>query len=329
MDNPNTSNLPFPVLPGHVRRPLAGWILPATANAGMVILILGWLAGIEIVEESWGESASVLWAIILFPLLFLIMPTYVKLIARGRKMRAIPAELVLQRNQAPVVLLRSFNDDDMIDPSYPITNEVVPGRYEDRLIKALAPLGPAIALGRPEEPHPQLGAARLYVKDNDWQHAISYLMKRAKLVLAVVGSSPGLWWEIEFAIQQIPMERLLFFFPYPLPQKIRGSFWRTSTLINPVWGRFIRPKIFPAMKAERQTRYDDFRKQINSWLPHPLPEELGDARFISFSPNGQPMLINPVKPPIWARLITLNLNSKMDIPFERELQSFIKRITGS
>lgn len=324
MDNRSTVKLPFPVEPGHDRRAVAGWLLSAAGHAVMYVVVGGWMVGLGVTKELWGGPVGVVLWFATIPLLFLIHPGSVGLIARGRRLRALAAEEVLRRDERPpVLLLRSFSDDDLIDPTYTITYQVVPGRYEDRLVSALTPLGPVVALGRPGEQDPQLGAARLYVKDEHWRRAITYLMKRSTAVVAVVGGSPGLWWEIELAIELVPAERLLFFVPYPAPAGTRRSFWRAAFLQNQIWGRFVRRRLFPIMNAERQSRYNAFRERVNARLSHPLPEALGDARFIAFSPDGQPMMINPARPSIWTRALTLNLNPQMDIPFKRELQPFV------
>lgn len=324
MENSSTSILPFPVEPGHRCRPVAGWLLSAAGHTAMYVLVGGWFLGWGIALELWGNLPGLALFVITVPLIFLVFPSMAALVARGRRMRALPAFELLQRErQAPVVLLRSFNDDDLIDPSYPATNRVVPDRYENRLIEALAPLGPAVALGRPGEREPELGAARLYVKDENWQHAITWLMERAAVVVAIVGGSPGLWWEIELAIEQTPLHRMLFFFPYPAPPETRRSYWRTAFLQHQVWGRFIRRKLFPVMDAERQARYQAFRERVNPRLPHPLPNTLGGARFIAFSTEGRPQLIKAVAPSILTRVITMNFDPKMDIPFKLELQSFV------
>jgi len=326
MNNLSTTKLPFPVEPGHDRHPVAGWLMSAAGHSGMYVIGFGSIVVFGVAGELWGEIVGLLFFVIAIAILSFLLPTMIGLIARGRRLRALPADELLRREErAPVVLLRSFNDDDLIDPTFTTTYKVVPGRYEDRLVEALAPLGPAIALGRPEEKEPQLGAARMYVKDEYWQHAITYLMERSTVVLAVVGGTPGLWWEIEFAIQQTPVERLLFFFPYPAPPRMRRSYWRAAFFQHQIWGRFIRRRLFSSMDTERQARYKAFRERVNNLLPRPLPEALGDVRFIAFSQDGQPVLINPAKPSIWTRVMTINLNPKMDIPFKRELQPFVAK----
>ncbi len=326
IDNSTELQLPFPVEPGHARRPVAGWLLSAAGHAAMYfavgILVIGFAASIQ----QWGELVGIGVFGVGILVVGALMPSMVGLIDRGRRMRALPAEQLLLHVGAPVLLLRSFNDDDLVDPTFTATYQIVPGRYEARLLKALAPLGPAVALGRPGERDPETGALRLYVKDEHWQRAIAYLMDRAAAVIAVVGSSPGLWWEIELAVRNAPLERLLFFFPYPAPPSMRRSYWRSAFLQHSLWGQLVRRKLFPAMDADRRARYAAFRQRINTCLPYPLPESLGEARFIEFSRTGRPRLVAPVTPSLWTRAVTLNFNPKMDVPFSRELRPFVAKL---
>ena len=324
MDNHRGTKLPIPIEHGPGRRLVAGWLVSVAGYTGLYVLLPGWILGLAAAGEQQGGLVQLVLFLATMPMVLLIIPRSVGFIARGRRMRALPADELLRRDERPpVVLLRSFSDDDLIDPFPGGTYKVVPGRYENRLVEALAALGPVIALGRPGEKTPELGAARLYVKDEYWQRAIEYLMARAIAVVAVVGGSPGLWWEIESAIQLVPAERLLFFFPYPAPQGTRSSYWRAAFLQNQVFGRFVRQRLFPVMDAERQSRYKAFRERVNTRLPQPLPEALGDARFIAFSPEGEPMLIKPAKSSMLTRALTLKLHPQMDIPFKRELQQFV------
>ena len=77
------------------------------------------------------------------------------------------------------------------------------------------------------------------------------------------------------------------------------------------------------MEAKRLARYDEFRARMNVNLRYPLPEKLGDARFIAFSDEGQPLRLKPEKPSILTRMITLNFKPILDIPFKKELKPVI------
>ena len=74
----------------------------------------------------------------------------------------------------------------------------------------LGRVGPVVAIGKPGEPVPQLGAARLYVAHDVWQSRVIELMAIAGLVVVRVGSSPGVLWEIEQALAHVPRQRLVF-----------------------------------------------------------------------------------------------------------------------
>ena len=60
---------------------------------------------------------------------------------------------------------------------------------------------------------PELGAARLYPRDDEWRATVSELMRRARLVVIRTGTTPGLQWEIEHAKRLVPPERLVFVSP--------------------------------------------------------------------------------------------------------------------
>jgi hypothetical protein len=53
-------------------------------------------------------------------------------------------------------------------------------RSEEEYLRAeILKAGPFVAVGRPGDPLPQLGANRLYVDDADWQAAVLRLMDGA------------------------------------------------------------------------------------------------------------------------------------------------------
>ena len=321
--------LPFEVAPVRARRPVAGWLTSAAGWSAVFGMTSLWFVLFGAAMESYSELIGVLVFVALAPAVLGAFPWCIRLIARGRRMRARRAlELLLRDPRPPVFLLRSFQDDDLIDPSFPATSQTVPVRYESRLAAALHRLGPVIALGRPGEPEPELGAARLYVADADWQDAVRYFMERATAVVAIVGKSQGLWWEIEVAIQRVQPERLLLFFPFPAPANVRASFWRSAFLQNPIWGKWLRRKAVPGMEAERQERYRQFHARFSNSFTRSLPEALGRSRFIHFDRGGRAQLLPPRNPSLIVRLLTLNFRESLDVPFSRELHPFVAKLAA-
>ena len=81
---------------------------------------------------------------------------------------------------------------------------------EQELEEVLNRVGPVIAIGKPGEPLPELGAARLYVSDADWKAKVTDMIARSRLVVIRTGSTPNLQWEIEQTMARVPRRQILF-----------------------------------------------------------------------------------------------------------------------
>ena len=232
------------------RSVLRGWLLRVT---GLVVLIAGVAidyASIRQIREAIGWFGGAVVFIIGSGLLV----TGNALWTRGKKVLARTAdEVLLHDTRPPVVYLRSFQDDL-------ITKEVVspPGfgglrswgfTEEEQLAKVLSKIGPLIALGRPGDDRPNLGAARTYVSDEQWRQTITDYMSEARVVVLRVGATKGLWWELQQAVTRLSPEQLVFLVP------------------------------------DDQKAYQAFRLQANAYLPKPLPEHV---RPESRPPRGIP-----------------------------------------
>jgi TM2 domain-containing membrane protein YozV len=135
---------------------------------------------------------------------------------RSRQYGALGADEAMARDPRPPVLyLRSFADDGealigaqswWVRLGAIIVTPVTP---EQEMADLLDAVGPVVAIGKPGEPLPELGAARLYVSDDQWQAKVQELMKKARLVVVRLGSSPGLLWEIEQTLAHLPRQRLV------------------------------------------------------------------------------------------------------------------------
>jgi hypothetical protein len=84
---------------------------------------------------------------------------------RGRRLRARDARSLIQRpGERPVLLLRSFDDEELVDPR---PASLLQRRYEENLSSALSHLGPVITVGRPGDSLGFAGAARFYVSQDN------------------------------------------------------------------------------------------------------------------------------------------------------------------
>ena len=104
------------------------------------------------------------------------------------KSKAATAEDELARPDArrPILYLRSFGLDERVNRR--TWTERFLGTYptetgEQALSKALRPYGPTIAIGRPEEKLPALGAARFYVSHDRWKQKVSDVAAEAQFIV--------------------------------------------------------------------------------------------------------------------------------------------------
>lgn len=324
--------LPFDTLPAPPYRPKAGRIVIAVGIILMAIGLVSPSLGLYLLDSDFENDTLEVENLGLY--LCLLIPILLGfyggawLIARGRRMRAVPATTLLAEGaRAAVLFLRSFDDDDLIDP----TPRMVPlgdffeRRYEESLCSALEHVGPMVSIGRPGNKLAQLGGARLFVPDHAWQAAVEHLRKRAAAVVLVVGRTEGLWWEIQSSMREVPLERLLFFFPYVEEAQRRRSIWQRFFHVNPSRMPLSR-KAYTRMEAERQSRYELFREHVQPLIPAPLPEALGTSQFIDFTVDGTPRLLPTVRP--WWRPVTFFTPSsaRMIANLQRTLQPFVDKL---
>jgi hypothetical protein len=144
----------------------------------------------------------------------------------GRRMRVPDGWSVLERdNRPPVLLLRPFQEDSRVSYDQPIgfreggtdpaRASAKPVSRESRIARELAKIGPFVATGQPGESLPPLGAARLYVADDQWRETITSLVKRSAVVVLQPELSPGTLWEVALVAQTLDLRRLLLLVPDP------------------------------------------------------------------------------------------------------------------
>jgi hypothetical protein len=123
-------------------------------------------------------------------------------------------------DSAFVLYLRSFDDDDgrqrlgvrLIDvPFNIITCWVFASGLteEEQFVAALRPVGPVLAVGNPGDRQPRAGAWRLDLPAKEWRPRVAADMERARLVVLMAGTGPGLVWEYAQAIRHVQPRRLM------------------------------------------------------------------------------------------------------------------------
>jgi len=105
--------------------------------------------------------------------------------------------VVASDRRPPVVYLRSFDDD------YAVSIE------EEILADILDEVGPFVAIGRPEDKLPPLGASRKYLPDGPWKPHVLNLLNRASLVVLLAGKTEGLAWEMAQCRRRLDPKQLV------------------------------------------------------------------------------------------------------------------------
>jgi hypothetical protein len=176
--------------PSRVPRWLPGVVLTFLG----VLLILSFLAiqGLLTIQKS--QSKYLVQAAGIFGGL----PLVILLFRYARRLRARHALAVLRKDRRPpLLLLRAFRDDYYHLPGYNPRLLILPVRwvtrtFEEYLHAKLSKCGPVIAIGRPGERTPPLGALRFWVSDDKWKLVVEELLQECQYALMIMGNLDSL-----------------------------------------------------------------------------------------------------------------------------------------
>jgi hypothetical protein len=137
------------------------------------------------------------------------------LLLRSRRYFQTDADQLLAVDRRPpILLLRSFADDAKggwrVILSFP---RLFDYSLELRLARYFLNFGPFVAVGRPNEALPQIGAARKSFDDGEWQEAVLAWAKSAQLIAIFVGPTNWVNWEVSQVISLNLTDRLILLMP--------------------------------------------------------------------------------------------------------------------
>jgi hypothetical protein len=154
-------------------------------------------------SESRAPFAVFLWSVLLGAT---FGPTGAGLFNLGRRLLRRPFTLDrLSEGESLVLYLRPFKGDSTSSQvlrvampwGFPSSLQVaVPITAEEHLVGALRPHGRVVAVQRPSEWLPHLGAERVLLSA-DWKSDLAELIERSTWVVLAPGSTPGSRWELE------------------------------------------------------------------------------------------------------------------------------------
>ncbi|HEV3145052.1 MAG TPA: hypothetical protein VGZ47_14270 [Gemmataceae bacterium] len=194
----------------------------------------------------------------------------------SRKRRVASAQDALnQDKRPPIVYLRSFRDDGRTSGASGWSNwtgaglgALVSSPFEEVLAKVMQRYGPFVAIGRPGEEVAEMGAARMYVGDDDWQSVVSDLLARpGSMALLQAGETAGLHWELHTAGEMLRPDQLLIFLPFAFEPSDRacGSKYRAFRS----WASECLPAAVLPEKFPEKTRFFYFNRRPG-WEVHTL-----------------------------------------------------------
>ena len=204
-------------LVGRVTPPGRSW-LRATGLRTSVVLIMAAGGVLAVVAANWSYHRSWLIGLVLFVAVHRVAYRLSLLAGRlsvaAQRHRAPDGRAVIAADTRPPVLyLRAFTADE---------HTAVVGRLgsqmfrteEQRLSWAFERVGPFVAIGRPGESPPPVGAARLYSDNAHWRDEVTQLVGRAAVVVIAAGSGAGLQWEIELVVRSHDPRRTVLLIPF-------------------------------------------------------------------------------------------------------------------
>lgn len=203
---------------------IRGWRDPRGRWAAVLVLVatnvaLPIIAFSFVQEDAAYEAMGDAWIAVSIGVALALFVTMVQLFRRSQQWEALSADEALRRDErAPVTYLRAFTDDGrMAVPGHHWQDRVM-GKAasgltltspEQELAFILQRVGPVIAIGKPGERLPELGAARLYASHESWQQTVLDMLRRSSLVLARVGASPGVQWELDQVLSLAQRSKVL------------------------------------------------------------------------------------------------------------------------
>ncbi|MFI8774635.1 Clp protease N-terminal domain-containing protein [Gordonia sp. NPDC062954] len=173
------------------------------AGIGVSAVVVGtmsiWFA---IASERQGESWSAWGVFTVFGISVLGVAEVATLMGKRKISSSQSARFGRDAATDDTLFLRSFDDDSMrlraIDPHVGFFSVFsgMTARFEELMAAMLSGSTSLIAIGKPSESLPELGAVRTYVADDEWQEAVEVTAQRVGSIVLVAGVTDGLEWEL-------------------------------------------------------------------------------------------------------------------------------------
>jgi hypothetical protein len=204
---------------GHSSRHIAGlvWVI-----CGRIIQVVTYVILLFVLAPLWLGQVNHFNLYVFFACLigaffiWVMFGTAVNCVRHGRKLQTPSVEEIMRKDyRRPVLYLRPFARDSRAAGAEIVYDGQTRGwlitrTEEEQMVHVLQTIGPVIAIGKPGDPLPELGAARRYLKPGEeWQDVIEEWMAQASVVVLHAGTGQGLLWELQLAKHKLSHEQLL------------------------------------------------------------------------------------------------------------------------
>lgn len=132
---------------------------------------------------------------------------------------AIQATKKTRRNEKPMLLLRPFSiDNTKLKNRQSLFLFLFPfiknyESLEETISKSAYRYGPLLAVGKPEEQSPPLGAIREYFSEEEWQPFVEQTANEAQRIVFICGATKYTRWETERILEHNLSEKLVLVMP--------------------------------------------------------------------------------------------------------------------
>jgi hypothetical protein len=145
----------------------------------------------------------------------------------ARKYFQVDANSLLAADRrSPILFLRSFGDDEKQIYRWPVM-AFLAFSLEARLYYHFARFGPFVAIGSSKETVPMVGAARVFLSDDEWQQWVLSWIGDAKLIIMYSGTTHWVNWELRQVVKNECATRLILMIP-----EIRALLWARKEEIS-------------------------------------------------------------------------------------------------
>jgi hypothetical protein len=203
-------------------------LLPIMVALAVVAIYLSFFSVFALMKLELGYLP---WAAAAIGLLVIATGLSIWLWRTGEKYRRRDLAGPVPAQVEPVLLLRSFADDQLTVISNRLLDRLQRRRprLEEVLVGTAQRIAPVLAVGAPGETLPPLGAYRRSFAADDWQRGVRQLIEQCRIALVIVGATRWVGWELSSVIEAGACEKLILINP---PDEKGGLSRRWQTVTN-------------------------------------------------------------------------------------------------